>query len=241
MSFQFIVLPQPVQIKTNNTPTYPQNNIQQYPPPPQIHNANIYYPSPVQNANQYIPLHNQQVNYSYPTQPQINNSYPPPPQNNNMNPSYHSNNQQYYPAQVNYNYPSVPAPPPACENSSGIASHTLHTDSILQQDQYLVSQNQRYYARLQCDGNFVVYNSSNFISQNAIWASNTYQQGFGPYTLKMLADGNLVLYDSRQTSTWSSNTYKNGLGPYRLVMQDDGNLVLYDCYNIPTWSTNTKR
>ena len=118
-------------------------------------------------------------------------------------------------------------------------SHTLNNEAIIFPNQFLQSSNGKYYARLQDDGNFVCYQSSDFRSQNAFWSSESYGKGTGPYSLRMQNDGNLVIYDRYQQPTWASNTYMKGTGPYKLVMQTDRNLVIYDSHGTATWSSNT--
>ena len=64
-------------------------------------------------------------------------------------------------------------------------------------------------ARMQGDGNFVVYKHVDG-ETTAIWASNTNGKGEGPYCLKMQEDNNLVVYDSNGSPTWASNTMCKG-------------------------------
>jgi hypothetical protein len=101
----------------------------------------------------------------------------------------------------------------------------------------LVSPNGQVEARVQTDGNFVVYEG-----ETLLWASDTDGQGTGPYALRMQTDGNLVIYDSNEIATWSTDTEGRGSGPYTLVMQDDKNLVIYCNYDVlgtkaPIWSS----
>ncbi|MEV7629654.1 hypothetical protein [Actinoplanes sp. NPDC089786] len=84
------------------------------------------------------------------------------------------------------------------------------------QNQSLISGNRRYQARMQSDGNFVVYGPN-----GALWSSNT--RGNNP-RLVMQSDGNLVIY-SDSGVIFTTNTQRRGGN--RLVMQDDGNLVMY--------------
>jgi hypothetical protein len=86
----------------------------------------------------------------------------------------------------------------------------------------IFSNNGNFEARMQDDGNFVVYALG-----SVWWASHTHGQGTAPYTLNMQGDGNLVLYDTYHNAKWSTGTHGKGSGPYRMVMQDDGNLVIY--------------
>ncbi len=58
------------------------------------------------------------------------------------------------------------------------------------------------------------------------------------YSLKLLSDGDLVLYDNGTgTTIWSANT--TGRQADHLSMQDDGNLVLYTKAGTPVWASNS--
>jgi len=120
-----------------------------------------------------------------------------------------------------------------------MAADTLHNEAKLYENSYITSKNGMYFARMQDDGNFVIYNGTNFQSQNAVWASNTGGKGSAPFHLAMQNDGNLVVYDRYNKPTWASDTWGKGQAPYKLVMQDDRNLVVYDRFNTATWSSNT--
>jgi hypothetical protein len=112
----------------------------------------------------------------------------------------------------------------------------------LAQDQRLYSPNNKYFAVMQSDGNFVLYSNGQNNgrgSDHPTWASGTNGRGNGPFKVVMQTDGNLVLYDSRGQPTWASNTNGRGTQPFKLVMQDDANLVLYDKNGTPTWASNT--
>ena len=114
--------------------------------------------------------------------------------------------------------------------------------NILGNEMSLTALNSNYYAKVQNDGNFVIYSTkqTNGIGRdNAIWASNTQNKGKAPYQLKMQEDGNLVLSDSDKNGVWASNVYNVGWGPYAAVMQDDGNLVVYDVNGKVVWASGT--
>lgn len=107
---------------------------------------------------------------------------------------------------------------------------TLGSNGVLEMNQSLVSQNGKYVAIMQGDGNFVVYNGS-----RPIWATNTAKKG--AVRAIMQSDGNFVLYDNAGRPKWASQTArKNGV---KLIMQNDGNLVIYTSANKPVWATNT--
>jgi hypothetical protein len=121
------------------------------------------------------------------------------------------------------------------------SSDTLQQNCTLNQEEYLVSTNNAYYAFMQRDGNFVVYTSSDFSPVNAQWSSNSTDKGQRPYRLIMQDNGNLVIYDVNNIKIWSTRTAGKGVPPYHLIMQIDRNLVLYDCYHQPIWASNTTR
>ena len=113
---------------------------------------------------------------------------------------------------------------------------------IIGMGERLDSSQNKYYAVMQNDGNFVVYSRSSINGKgndNAIWASNTNGQGRAPYRVIMQNDGNLVLYDSTNNPMWNSSTNGKGTWPYKLIMQDDGNLVVYDTTRAVIWASGT--
>ena len=84
------------------------------------------------------------------------------------------------------------------------------------QNQSLFSPSHTYEARMQSDGNLVVYGPN-----GSVWSSNTR----GPNArLVMQSDGNLVIY-SDSGVLFTTNTQNRG--GQRITMQDDGNLVMY--------------
>lgn len=85
-------------------------------------------------------------------------------------------------------------------------------------NQFVRSANRAYYAIMQGDGNFVVYNGSGA----ALWSSNT--GGVFGAVMKMQGDGNMVVYQGN-VAKCSSRTWGHP-GAY-LRMQSDGNLVVY--------------
>ena len=90
-------------------------------------------------------------------------------------------------------------------------------------------------AKVQDDGNFVVYNKT-----NATWYTGTYKKDTErqpPYCLKIKASGNLVLLDKTMNTLWASKSSDRGLPPFSLEMQNDGNLVLYDRVRLAIWSS----
>jgi|NOAtaT_6_FD_contig_111_537912_length_1593_multi_5_in_0_out_0_2 hypothetical protein len=153
------------------------------------------------------------------------NQYAPPPAPYNPAPSYN-------PAPAPFQPSYQPAP------TYGVRDK-LHASQVLNQNEFIKAPGFEFYARVQTDGNFVLYTSNSFESKHAIWSSNTYGKGTAPYQLRMQDDGNLVLYDAYQKPIWASDTWNKGSKPHHLVQQDDGNLVLYDANRTPTWSSNT--
>jgi len=113
--------------------------------------------------------------------------------------------------------------------------NTLNAGEKLWEGEMLMSLNLNYKAKMQSDGNFVIYKGSAPLS-----ASHTSGQGTGPYKIKLQKDDNLVIYDSTPKALWSTKTGNKGTGDVRLIMQNGGNLVLYDSTNKVLWSSNTK-
>lgn len=79
--------------------------------------------------------------------------------------------------------------------------------------QSISSSNQKYFAVMQADGNFVIYRNDGL----PIWSTNT--TGLGGVRMTMQADGNLVLYDANNNARWQSGTqgqdyhfYVDGVG-----------------------------
>uniref|UniRef100_A0A914XMU1 Metalloendopeptidase n=1 Tax=Plectus sambesii TaxID=2011161 RepID=A0A914XMU1_9BILA len=123
-----------------------------------------------------------------------------------------------------------------CPNLQSMPSQLI-APATLHQKNHLVSKKGNYQARMQDDGNFVLYDAS----MRAIWASNTYLVGSAPYRVVVQRDNNLVVYDAHNRALWSSSTMGKGTAPARLTMQDDGNLVLYDASSRAIWASNTFR
>jgi hypothetical protein len=106
---------------------------------------------------------------------------------------------------------------------------TLLASLSLPQGVPLCSPNGAYHLVVQADGNLVLYRSSHFHPDNALWASQTQGRGSGPFRLDLQRDGNLVLYDGANNPTWATQTHgAAGSGHLdQLKLQDDRNLVLY--------------
>ncbi|MGW4637544.1 hypothetical protein ACWEN6_03400 [Sphaerisporangium sp. NPDC004334] len=111
---------------------------------------------------------------------------------------------------------------------AGAGSDTLYgsTNETLYgaQNQGIFSPGGTYEARMQSDGNFVVYGPN-----GPLWSSNTHGTNA---RLVMQSDGNLVIYADSGV-LFTTNTQNRGGN--RLVMQTDGNLVLYG--SSPIWAS----
>jgi len=115
----------------------------------------------------------------------------------------------------------------------------ITSGSQIYSNQYLMSQNKRYMAKLDQSGNFNVYKLSGNKKINK-WSTNTKGKGVQPYRLKLKSNGNLVLYDAKNYKIWTSRTKRLNAKPqiYSLIMKNNGNLVLM-IRNRQVWSTNT--
>lgn len=96
-------------------------------------------------------------------------------------------------------------------------------------NQAIISQNGKYNAIMQIDGNFVVYKQG-----YPIWATNTARSGANVSVMQ--GDGNFVLYNGNKP-LWASQTA--GSGGKQLIIQNDGNLVIYTSNNKPVWASQT--
>jgi hypothetical protein len=97
-----------------------------------------------------------------------------------------------------------------------------------------VLKNNKCKAMLKDDGNVIIYD----IANKPVWASNTYNKGNGPYSMKMQDDGNLVVYDVNNEEIWSSGTTDKGEGPYRAEIDESCTLTVYDSKNNNLWFGN---
>jgi hypothetical protein len=97
-----------------------------------------------------------------------------------------------------------------------------------------VLKNNKCKAMLKEDGNVLIYD----IANKPLWASNTYNKGNGPYSMKMQDDGNLVVYDVNNEEIWSSGTTDKGDGPYRAEIDESCTLTVYDSKNKNLWFGN---
>ena len=137
--------------------------------------------------------------------------------------------------------------------SSGFASvgDTLRPGTFLEGDKALVSQNGKYKAVMQMDGNLVILNASN----NKIWESgtfNTQQQGTalrpGTLVARVAPDGSFQIYAKNEEGGPGGSAWKiispikgNNLS-FGLVMKDNGNLAVVRRTNNGeniVWNTQT--
>jgi len=85
-----------------------------------------------------------------------------------------------------------------------------------------------------CGGNVCLQGETSFI---ALPVGSSLNSPNGDYSMKMQADGNLVLY-CKNNALWSSKTSGTNVSG-GLVFQTDGNLVLYDPERNPLWDSKT--
>ena len=121
-----------------------------------------------------------------------------------------------------------------------VKAHQLANSNLLKEETKLPSYNGAFFAKMQNDGNLVVYSDG---KKNASkkdepkWHSATNGKGKAPYKLALQTDGNLCVIDNSSTPIWTSKTNGKGKGPYKMIMQDDGNLVLLDSLKAKLWES----
>jgi len=110
--------------------------------------------------------------------------------------------------------------------------HTFNPYGIAENEE-LRSENGRFRAVVQSDGNFVLYKDGS----TPIWATGTNGKGRQPYRVEVQSDGNVVLYEGGGSAPWATGT--NGkASDVKFIVQDDGNLVLYHG-TTPLWASGT--
>ncbi|MCJ1699784.1 hypothetical protein MT356_08610 [Rathayibacter festucae] len=112
-------------------------------------------------------------------------------------------------------------------SQSGLPGAQMYAPNTLERDDLLRSDDGRYRAVMQADGNFVVYGPTGAIWQTATAGVESSFEFSKDGTAKVVAGNGAV--------TWASQPAAGG-APFRLVMQSDGNLVEYDGQGHAIWS-----
>lgn len=113
---------------------------------------------------------------------------------------------------------------------------------VLQDDGHLVSYNSGQYPLWYTgafSADYSVYAGSNERYPGSRLLQNQYiRSGDGRYSLRMQADGNLVVYGPGNHALWDSRTYGNPGS--RFEVQWDGNMVIYNRYGTAIWWSGMK-
>ena len=112
---------------------------------------------------------------------------------------------------------------------------TMNTNLSLFAGDRIRSQNGKFTAIMQDDGNFVVYKGTSYSPKDALWHSKTHN--FPGAYFEFQTDGNLVVYKKPPSATPLWSPYIHGKGATKLVMQNDGNLVAYTSSDKPVWAS----
>jgi len=119
--------------------------------------------------------------------------------------------------------------------------NALKTGEFLGPDEYLVSNNGLFFAKMQTDGNFCIYKGSPTVNPGLMWGSVQtagYPPATGDYFILMQSDGNLACYKGKappprpgpEFFVWGTvqvGGYPPAEGQYTAAMQDDGNFCIY--------------
>ncbi|XP_029002446.1 B-type lectin plumieribetin-like isoform X2 [Betta splendens] len=113
-----------------------------------------------------------------------------------------------------------------------MSKNAIYKNHELRNGDFLESNNGKFRAFFQDDGNFVIY------TWKPTWASDTDKTDATRLILQ--EDCNLVMYNKDHKPRWQSNSSSQGCTSCRLQLNDDGNLVLSKD-GIPLWtSANSK-
>jgi hypothetical protein len=115
---------------------------------------------------------------------------------------------------------------------SASAASSFGVSNPLTTGQSLTSPSNSYFAIMQGDGNFVIYQRT-LMGNIAVWSTGT--SGTASDTLMLQGDGNLVLYGAGR-AYWASYAFASS--QLSVSLQDDGNLVVVSAGR-PIWSWKT--
>ena len=79
--------------------------------------------------------------------------------------------------------------------------------------------NNNFYAVMQFDGNFALYDASEFCTNNLLWSSKTDNSSCKRPFYVTLNEGSLVMFDENAKLVWSSNTRGQGIPNYYLKLE----------------------
>ena len=119
-----------------------------------------------------------------------------------------------------------------CHTTMGTVN-TLCNGETLEINRSLYSENGKYRATMQQDGNLVVYSGA-----TALWQSGTSGLGYARLRLEASNVLSVYLYDQNKVVWKTAASTRTAAG---LVMQSDGNLVLYDTTGASMWQSGTKQ
>jgi hypothetical protein len=106
----------------------------------------------------------------------------------------------------------------------------LNQGGVMKIGQVLYSDNGKYGAFMQGDGNFVIYRIQDM---KAMWSTQT--DGKGGTFIQMQFDGNFVMYNAANQPIWYTGT--NGQGPAYFTVSEFGQGLVLNA--LVVWSANT--
>ncbi|XP_037613519.1 mannose-specific lectin-like [Sebastes umbrosus] len=119
---------------------------------------------------------------------------------------------------------------PVCmKKSRNLSKNSLSKDEELRRGDSLVSDNGKFKAVFQEDGNFVLY------SWKPLWASDT--SGTDAIRLRMQADCNLVMYNGSSEPRWHTNSVRGDCDICCLHLSDEGRLEVQE-EGYAVWKTD---
>ena len=117
----------------------------------------------------------------------------------------------------------------------GNSVKVYHSPLEICQNNPIYSQNKNFSAVLTEEGNIEIMNEK---KNCKIWSSSNNKIKNSQFYLKLKNDGNLMVYNIKDTPIWCSNTWHVGEPPYTLFLQNNGKLMWQDKKGIEIWKNN---
>jgi hypothetical protein len=107
----------------------------------------------------------------------------------------------------------------------------------LESGSFLVSDNGMFYARMQHDGNFVIYRGAGTNPADAVWSTGTHGKGNPGRSYFELRDGKVRVRGHVMFQLHTTRWNKTARDATRLVMANNGSLIAYRANGTIAWQS----